>query len=57
MNLKQAITKLMQNDKNATWNECQTIEELKEGLIEAMKSYSKNEDTFKFYESILKTLV
>lgn len=53
MKLKKIIDKLMQNDQNATWYECQNIDELKDCIAEAMKGYEKNEDTYKFYESVL----
>lgn len=56
MNLTTATNKLMRNDKNATWNECTTIEELKEGLLESMKGYEEEEETYIFYKCILEKL-
>lgn len=53
MTLQQAINKLQTNDKNGTWNEVQTITELKECLISAMEGYEKTEENYLFYNRIL----
>lgn len=56
MKLENAINKLMRNDKNATWYECETLEEVREGLIEAMKDYDVEEETYRFYVEVLNSL-
>ena len=55
--LQNAIDLLMSNDPNGTWDECETIEELIEGLKEALKGYEKTEETFQFYQNILQNLI
>lgn len=54
--IERAIKKLMNNDKNTTWDECRNTEELKEGLTEALKGYDETEETYQFYNGILKNL-
>lgn len=53
MTLEQAINRLQQNDPNGTWNEVESIEELKECLLEAMTGYEETEETYLFYQNIL----
>lgn len=52
MTLNQAIKSLQSNDHNSTWDEVQTIPELKECLAEAMTGYQETELTYKFYSNI-----
>ena len=56
MTLENAIALLMKNDHNATWEECKTLEELKEGLSEALKGYEETEENYVFYKSILEQI-
>lgn len=53
MTLKQAIKLLMVNDRNGSWDECETLEEVAEALTEALKDYDETEDTFRFYQDVL----
>ena len=56
LELNMAIDKLMKNDRNATWDECETLEEVREGLVEAIKGYDVEEETYRFYNEILNSL-
>jgi hypothetical protein len=53
--LKNVIAKLMNNDRNGSWDECETIEQIIEGLREALKQYQPDDDEYKFYHIILKS--
>ena len=53
MDLKQAIHYLMNNDKNGSWDEVETVIELKEALETSITQYDKEEETYIFYKSIL----
>jgi len=52
LTLKSAINILQNNDQNGTWYEVETIEELKESLLEAMTNYEESEETYIFYQDI-----
>lgn len=52
LKLQNAIDILQSNDSNGTWYEVETIEEMKESLIEAMTNYDKSEETYSFYLNI-----
>lgn len=55
--MKQAINILMHDDKNATWYECNTSEELKEGLLASMESYKGYDmESYSFFEKIYNSL-
>lgn len=54
--IQNAINLLMQNDSNATWDEVETVTELKECLQEAISNYHESELTYKFYLEILNNL-
>ena len=56
LSLQNAINILQQNDQNGTWYEVETIEELKESLIEAMTNYEESEETYLFYLDIYNSL-
>lgn len=56
MSLQIAIDCLMTNDHNATWDECESIEELKEGLSEALTGYEPEEETYQFYKTIMEQI-
>ena len=51
--LKSVINRLMANDRNASWDECVTLEEVAEGLKNAMEDYDETEETYQFYAGIL----
>ena len=51
--LKSVINRLMANDHNASWDECKTLEEVAEGLRNAMEDYDETEETYQFYAGIL----
>ena len=51
--LQTIINSLMANDHNASWDECETLEEVAEGLRNAMEDYDETEETYQFYASIL----
>ena len=54
--LQNAIELLMDNDKNGTWDEIETIEELIEAITETLKDYETSEETYQFYQTILSDL-
>jgi hypothetical protein len=54
LTLKQAIDRLMRNDRNATWDECETIEELREGLVCAIENC--DDEAEDFYKSIYESV-
>lgn len=56
MSLQVAIDKLMYNDKNATWDEVETKQELIEGLEEAINNNEDDEEIVFFYQEILEGL-
>lgn len=51
--LQTIINRLMWNDRNASWDECETLEEVAEGLRDAMEDYDETEETYQFYAEIL----
>jgi hypothetical protein len=51
--LQGIIDRLMANDRNASWDECETLEEVAEGLKAAMEDYDETEETYQFYAGIL----
>ncbi len=51
--LQSIINRLMANDHNASWDECETLEEVAEGLKAAMEDYDETEETYQFYAGIL----
>jgi hypothetical protein len=51
--LQTIINRLMANDRNASWDECETLEEVAEGLKAAMEDYDETEETYQFYALIL----
>jgi hypothetical protein len=55
--LQGIIDRLMANDHNATWDECETLDEVADGLREAMKDYDETEETYQFYASILSSIL
>ena len=55
--LKSVINRLMANDRNASWDECETLEEVAEGLKAAMEDYDETEETYQFYASILSSIL
>lgn len=54
--LQNAINILQSNDQNGTWYEVETIEEMKESLIEAMTNYEETEETYIFYMEVYNSL-
>jgi hypothetical protein len=55
MPLQEAIDKLMSNDKNGTWYECETVEQLQESLMESWKT-AEDKEAREFYSAILKMI-
>lgn len=55
--LQTVINRLMANDPNASWDECETLEEVAEGLLAAMEDYDETEETYQFYKSILNSIL
>jgi len=55
--LQTVINRLMANDRNASWDECETLEEVAEGLLAAMEDYDETEETYQFYKSILNSIL
>ena len=55
--LQTVINRLMANDRNASWDECETLEEVAEGLRNAMEDYDETEETYQFYASILSSIL
>ena len=55
--LKSVINRLMANDHNASWDECETLEEVAEGLRNAMEDYDETEETYQFYAGILSSIL
>jgi hypothetical protein len=55
--LQGIIDRLMANDRNASWDECETLDEVADGLREAMKDYDETEETYQFYASILSSIL
>lgn len=51
--LRTVINRLMANDHNASWDECETLAEVAEGLKAAMEDYDETEETYQFYAEIL----
>jgi len=47
----------MANDRNASWDECETLEEVAEGLRNAMEDYDETEETYQFYAGILSSIL
>ncbi len=55
--MKQAINILQADDRNSTWHECKTLEELKEGLLSSMEVYKSNDiESYSFFENIYNSL-
>ena len=55
--LQTVINRLMANDPNASWDECETLEEVAEGLRNAMEDYDETEETYQFYAKILSSIL
>jgi hypothetical protein len=55
--LQGIIDRLMANDRNASWDECETLEEVAEGLRNAMEDYDETEETYQFYAEILSSIL
>ena len=55
--LQGIIDRLMANDRNASWDECVTLAEVAEGLINAMADYDETEETYQFYAEILSSIL
>jgi cell shape-determining protein MreC len=55
--LQSIINRLMANDRNASWDECETLDEVADGLREAMKDYDETEETYQFYAEILSSIL
>jgi hypothetical protein len=53
--LQEAIAELMANDKNGTWYECESVEQLKDALMVSWKAADDKEPR-NFYSDILKRL-
>ena len=49
-------TQLMINDNDSIWFECFTLEEIKEGLIEALTGYQEYEATYQLYDGMLQKI-
>lgn len=54
--LNTAIDRLMENDSNASWDECESVDELRECLIEAMSGYEPTEETYIFCADVLQSI-
>ena len=48
----------MQNDHNATWDECETVQELEQSLLDTIAEYNEQNDleSFDFYYKIFSEL-
>ena len=55
--LQTVINRLMANDPNASWDECETLEEVAEALRNAMEDYDETEETYQFYAGILNSIL
>lgn len=51
--MQMVIDRLMDNDRNATWDECETVEELVEGLKQAIINTEDDEQIQDFYKKML----
>ena len=51
------IETLMKNDKNATWDEVETLTELKESLLDSISNYGEGDDEYKFYNKMLREII
>lgn len=56
MTLKNAIKRLMSNDRDGSWDEIDTIEELKESLECSIDEHKNEPEVAEFYANILKEL-
>ena len=56
MNFEDAIKKLMENDKNGTWDEIEDMDELQASLEVAICNAEGDEGAYAFYYSILDEL-
>jgi hypothetical protein len=55
--MKQAINILQADDVNATWYECKTLQELKNGLLASMESYKSYDiEAYSFFENVYNSL-
>ena len=55
--LQTVINRLMANDRKASWDECETLEEVAEGLRNAMEDYDETEETYQFYAGMLSSIL
>lgn len=55
--MQSIIRRLMWNDRNATWDECTTIEELFDALYVAWSEHGERDDTSEFYARMMSELL